>query len=135
MLTTQQAAALAADITSNSNFGQSPNTDGAFAIAAIYNAPGDPEYIVWKTRVTRQEVLQNGFDWTRLDNLSVGKARVWNDIFVDGALNAAKPNVRAGIGVGWHCRRSGCSGCCLCSLQAVCHPSGKAACHRNRHDQ
>lgn len=90
-------------------------------IRDYYNAPADPAYIVWRTSVTRQEILQNGFDWTRLDNLSVGKARVWSDIFVDGSLNPSKPNVRAGIESVWvgtaadlavraavyvHCKRS-----------------------------
>jgi hypothetical protein len=51
--------------------------------------------------VTRKEILQNGFDWTRLDNLSVGKARVWSEIFVDGTINASKPNVRTGIESVW----------------------------------
>lgn len=77
------------------------NSDLAFAVAALYNLPATETWIVWRTTVTRKEVLQNGFDWTRLDNLSVGKARVWSDIFVDGALDASKPNVRAGIESIW----------------------------------
>ena len=70
-------------------------------IRDYYNAPAAPAYIVWRSSVTRQEILQNGFDWTRLDNLSVGKARVWNDIFVDGYINPSKPNVRTGIESVW----------------------------------
>lgn len=77
------------------------NSDGAFAIAATLNTVATPDWIVWRTNVTRKEILQNGFDWTRLDNLSVGKARVWNDIFVDGQLNPSKANVRAGIESIW----------------------------------
>lgn len=101
-LTTQQQAAFKAAIEAAGYHQTYPNNaDGGFAIAAIYNAIANPEFVVWKTRVTRQEVLQNGFDWTRLDNLSVGKARVWSEIFVDGALNAAKPNVRTGIESVW----------------------------------
>jgi hypothetical protein len=70
-------------------------------IRDYYNAPAAPAYIVWRSSVTRQKILQNGFDWTRLDNLSVGKARVWNDIFVDGYINPSKPNVRTGIESVW----------------------------------
>lgn len=70
-------------------------------IRDYYNAAAVPPYTVWRTNVTRKEILQNGFDWTRLDNLSVGKARVWSEIFVDGALNPSKLNVRAGIDSVW----------------------------------
>lgn len=70
-------------------------------IRDYYNEPASPAYTVWRTGVERREILQNGFDWTRLDNLSVGKARVWNDIFVDGTINPSKPNVRTGIESVW----------------------------------
>lgn len=70
-------------------------------MADWYNAPSDPAFILWRSSVTRAEILQNGFDWTRLDNLSVGKARVWSDIFVDGTINPSKPNVRTGIDSVW----------------------------------
>jgi hypothetical protein len=74
---------------------------GAAVIAEALNAPAEPPYIVWRTSVGRAEILQNGFDWTRLDNLSVGKARIWSDIFVDGVINPSKLNVRAGIDAVW----------------------------------
>lgn len=97
------------------------NSDGAFVIVYALSVIANPAWIVWKSSVSRKEILQNGFDWTRLDNLSVGKARVWSDIFVDGSLNASKANVRAGIDSVWvgttgdlavrtavyiHCKRS-----------------------------
>ena len=101
-LTQQQLAALKAVIDADPALAAQPNnSDGAFAIAAALNQSASPAWVVWKTVVTREEVLQNGFDWTRLDNLSVGKARVWNDIFVNGVLNASKPNVRTGIDSVW----------------------------------
>lgn len=98
-----------------------PSADNAFAIAAALQAVASPAFIVWKSSVTRKEILQNGFDWTRLDNLSVGKARVWTEIFVDGSLDPSKANVRTGIESVWvgtaadlavraavyvHCKRS-----------------------------
>jgi hypothetical protein len=101
-LTPAQLATLKAAIVADSELNAFPmNSDGAFAIAAALNQIASPEWIVWRTNVTRREVLQNGFDWTRLDNLSVGKARVWSDIFVDGEMNPSKPNVRAGIESVW----------------------------------
>lgn len=97
------------------------SADGAFVIKDAIALPFSPAWTVWKTDVSRLEVLQNGFDWTRLDNLSIGKARIWSDIFVYGSLNASKLNVRAGIEAVWvgtaadlavraavyvHCKRS-----------------------------
>jgi hypothetical protein len=58
--------------------------------------------IVWKTLVTEPEVMLNGFDWPRVDNLSVGKARIWDWMFRSiGAINPSKPNIRAGIDATW----------------------------------
>lgn len=71
------------------------------AAANALNAVSAPDYFAWRTKVTRKEILENGFDWTRLDNLSVGKARIWSDIFVDGAINPSKSNVRSGIEAVW----------------------------------
>jgi len=101
-LTLSQLQAVKADIAANSDLNsQVPGSDGAFAIAALYNVAASPDWVVWRTSVTRQEILQNGFDWTRLDNLSVGKARVWSDIFVNGIINPGKANVRAGVDSVW----------------------------------
>ena len=41
------------------------------------------------------------FDWTRVDNLSVGKARIWDQMFSVGNINAANANIRAGIDATW----------------------------------
>jgi hypothetical protein len=102
MLTTAQLQTLKAHILATPELAAQPNnSDGAFAIAAALNQVASPDWIVWRTAVTRREILQNGFDWTRLDNLSVGKARVWSDIFVEGVINPSKPNVRAGIESVW----------------------------------
>ena len=111
-LTTAQKTTLKTDILANANtvnYGGVDvainllpnNSDANFAIAGWYNQQVSPDWTVWRTAVTRKEILQNGFDWTRLDNLSVGKARVWSDIFVDGFINPSKVNVRAGIDAVW----------------------------------
>lgn len=104
MLTTEQQAALAADIAADPAFASLPhNSDGAYAIALIYNQIVAPEFVVWKTRVTRDEIMQNGFDWVEVDNLTVGKARIWEWLFANEqqSIDAAKANVRAGIDECW----------------------------------
>lgn len=69
--------------------------------ADLLNMPADPAFTVWKTNVTSQEIMQNGFNWTRVDNLSVGKARVWEWMFQFGSIDPSKANIRAGIEAVW----------------------------------
>ena len=75
--------------------------DGAFAIVAAMAVPSDPPFIVWKTSVNPDEILRNGMDWTRVDNLSVGKARIWEWMTNLGTFNPSKANIRAGIDATW----------------------------------
>ena len=96
-------------------------------MAAWFNGAAVPEVVVWRSTVGKDEITQNGFDWTRLDNLSVGKARVWDAMFDNASrsMNPSKPNVRAGIDSVWvgtasdlavraavyvHCKRSATRG-------------------------
>ena len=61
-------------------------------------------YIVWRPSVTQGEILQSdNFDWTRVDNLTVGKARIWSSMFDNSqkAINPSKANIRAGIDASW----------------------------------
>lgn len=104
MLTTEQKATLKAYILSVPELAAQPmNSDGAFAIADVLNQPAAPAFVVWKSSVTQDEIMQNGMDWTRVDNLSVGKARIWEWMFSNSAraFNPAKANVRAGIDAVW----------------------------------
>lgn len=122
-LTTAQATTLKAAILSE--------TDQAFvALRTANNEDGMRDwlntrstFVVWKTYVTQDEIMQNGFDWVRVDNLSVGKARIWEWLFdnAQAAISPSKDNVRAGIAECWkgtaadlavqaavltHCRRA-----------------------------
>jgi hypothetical protein len=124
MLTPAQAAALQAAVLADPVLSQKPHTsDGAYDIAAAYNELAAPAFIVWKTSVQQDAITQNGFDWVRVDNLSVGKARIWEWMFANvmRTINPSKPNVRAGIDECWkgtaadlavraavytHCKRS-----------------------------
>lgn len=59
-------------------------------------------YIVWRTSVSRTDVMRDAaFDWTRVDNLTVGKSRIWDMMFQDGPINPGNANVRAGIDAAW----------------------------------
>lgn len=102
MLTTAQLTAMRAacfaDPTAAAFFVDPGNAAG---LRAYLN--GASTFIAWRTSVSQDEIMQNGFDWTRVDNLSVGKARVWEWLFANEArtMNPSKPNVRAGIDQVW----------------------------------
>lgn len=104
MLTANQKTALAAHIAASPDLNEIPNTyDGAYEIAARLALPADPAFIVWRSSVTQDEVMQNGFDWTLVDNLTIGRARIWEWLFDNSgsAINPSKVNVRAGIDACW----------------------------------
>lgn len=101
-MTPEQALIVKADILANPDLNSQPMSgDGAYAIAAMYNAEAVPAYVVWKTNVSAEEIMRNGMDWARVDNLTVGKARIWDWLTRLGTFNAAKTNVRAGIDAAW----------------------------------
>lgn len=101
-MTPQQLAILKAAILADQVLSAYPmNSDGAYAIAEALNQPASPDFIVWKTDVSIDEIMRNGMDWARVDNLSVGKARIWDWLGRLGTINAAKTNVRAGIDAAW----------------------------------
>lgn len=70
-------------------------------LRTLLNAPSNPEFWVWKTAVDPLEIMQNGMDWTRVDNLSVGKARIWDWMTKLPTFNPSKANIRAGIDATW----------------------------------
>ena len=101
-LSPAQLAALKAAILADQTLASLPMTSGgSLVISEAMNAVAAPSYIVWRTRVTDEEIMLNGFDWTRVDNLSVGKSRIWDWMFRFGAINPSKPNIRAGIDAAW----------------------------------
>mgnify|MGYP001055418673 CR=1 FL=1 len=53
------------------------NSDTSYFIADELRKDAAPDFVVWRSSVTQDEIMQNGFDWVRVDNLSVGKARIW----------------------------------------------------------
>jgi hypothetical protein len=101
-MTPAQIAIVKADIAANLDMNTIPaGSDGSWAIANLYNALAEPAYFVWRTSVPVVEIMNNGMDWTRVDNLTVGKARIWDWMSKLNNINAAKTNIRAGIDATW----------------------------------
>jgi len=103
-LTPEQQLTLKNFILADQVYSQQPPTNsGALFIAESLNQPTNPAFIVWKTSVTKDEIMQNGFDWVQVDNLTVGKARIWDWLFDNAqkSINPTKANVRAGIDECW----------------------------------
>ena len=102
-LTPQQLATLKADVLANGDTAALYNDGNLSGLADLYNADASPDYIVWRSKVTQDEIMLNGFDWTRVDNLNAGPARVWEWMFSNQSrsIDPSKPNVRAGIDAVW----------------------------------
>ena len=100
-LSPEQQTTLKAAILADSALNQIYTDGDLGALASALNA--DSSTIVWRTSVTKDEIMQNGFDWVEVDNLTVGKARIWEWLFDNqtSSINPAKGNVRAGITECW----------------------------------
>lgn len=103
MLTPEQYSALRVDMESRPELANALATGDDVFVASFYNVLVAPDFIVWRTNVTQDEIMQNGFDWVQVDNLSVGAARIWEWLFdnENSMINASKANVRAGIDECW----------------------------------
>jgi hypothetical protein len=103
-LTPAQAITLKTFVEGNSAFNSIPRTgDGVFALRLLLENVAVPDFIVWKSIVTQDEIMMNGMDWTRIDNLSIGKARIWEWMFdnQNKSINPSKPNIQTGINTVW----------------------------------
>ena len=102
-MTDTQLQALAAAIRADTN----PDVVSALAVrndtAIAQNYRQDSATWVWRTSVSQDEIMQGNFDWTRVDNLGAGPARIWEWMFgnADRSINPSKANVRAGIESVW----------------------------------
>lgn len=95
----QQLAALKTYIDGQGDLsGQPMNSDGHFTIANKLNTEiASPDFFVWKLSVPVNEIMGNGFDWTRVDNMTAGEARIWEFMTQLGFINPHLTNVRAGV--------------------------------------
>jgi hypothetical protein len=96
-LSPAQLSTLRTDIQTNFS-GVPAGPDGDLAIATAYSAPASPSFTVWRTAVTIEEIMSNGFVWTEIDALAAGKARIWQWMAQLGTINPSKLNVRQGLG-------------------------------------
>jgi len=122
MLTATQLATLKAHVAANTNTipaGQPwsgsfvdvavkdvpNNSDGNAAVAGWYGLTAAPAFKVYRQSVPMSEIMLNGFNWTRVDNLSIGKARIWDWMFnadpFGHTIDPSKANIRAGINAVW----------------------------------
>ncbi len=105
MLTPQQAQTLKADLAANTaTLNGIPikdlphNSDTAFDVASWYSQTAAPAFTVWRTEANARQLMGDpGFDWTRVDNLSVGKARIWEFMMMGGTIDPSQPNIRNGF--------------------------------------
>jgi hypothetical protein len=76
------------------------NHDG---MAPFYNELANPAYVVWKTSVSRDQLTVDGFDWTQVDNLTTGQARIWDLLFdnMSKTINPSEAGKRAAIDECW----------------------------------
>lgn len=100
-LTESQRVILAADIRGSSD----PDVVAALAIrndtelTRLYNLDSSPNFFVWRESIEPDE-YREALDWTEVDNLTAGKARIWEWITqnMTFSIDATKTNVRAGLG-------------------------------------
>ena len=101
-MTQEQIVAVNSLITADPILSTLPKTgDGGYDAMRILNTEAEPAFIVWNTTVEVEKIMRNGMDWARVDNLSVGKARIWDWMTRLGTINSAKANIRAGIDATW----------------------------------
>lgn len=120
-LTTQQLQTLKAAILADPVMAPLAAQNAYGPIKDACNALVSPAYIVWRTSVNIDEIMRNGMDWARVDNLNAGKARIWDWMGRLGTIDPSKANIRAGIDATWvgtaadlavrdtvytHCKRS-----------------------------
>ena len=101
MLTTEQKATIKAAVVADPTLNAKYVAGDMTGLELALNANAAPDYVVWKTDVSIDEIMRNGMDWARVDNLTVGKARIWDWLGRLGTFDASKANVRAGIDAAW----------------------------------
>lgn len=107
-LTAQQKTTLKADIAADATLNAKPRTeDGYIDIAAAYNANAVPDFWVWRTNVTRDELVGGTsvdgttFAWTGTGYIgrSQGERDAFRDMFNSGGqVNPSLASVRTAFG-------------------------------------
>jgi hypothetical protein len=94
MLTTAQLALVKADILANPDMNSQPiGSDGADAIAKLYNLTAAPDFWAYRTAVKVDEI-GDAIDATELVGLTTGKLTQLQTLLLFGAIDASKANRR-----------------------------------------
>ena len=103
MLTTAQLTTLKAAILAetDADFVAMRSANDEYGMADFYNVA--TTFSVWRTSVSRDEILGDGFDFTQVDNLTVGQARIFDWLFDNSAsaMNPSQASKRAAISEAW----------------------------------
>jgi hypothetical protein len=104
MLTPAQLTTLKADINADPVLSTFPNNDDSnFAIADAYNLVASPDFWVWRSKVTKSELVTSigpdgtTFNWTGNGFItrSAGEQTAWQELFNGTqSVNASLTNVR-----------------------------------------
>lgn len=99
-----QFATLKADIDADQTLSAFPhNSDGSVGLAALYNLAASPDYWVWRTSVSREDIYNtvdfegNSWSWTTYKGQSLVEQNAWVQMFMGDRANFAAPNLRAGV--------------------------------------
>ena len=103
-LTAAQLEVLAADIAAHPILAALPeNSDSAFLIADTYNITASPDFWVYKTSLTEQEVYEDTttegttWNWTTFMAQTNQERETWALMFRRGTINPSLPQARNGI--------------------------------------
>lgn len=104
MLTPAQLATLKSHINASNDLNVYPNnSDGNFAIAALLNLSASPDYFVWRSSVTRQDVYNSvgdgssSWNWSTYKAQSVTEQNAWTQMFMGDQCNFGQLNNRVGV--------------------------------------
>jgi hypothetical protein len=103
-LTPAQYPALRADIAASADLAVLPNTvAGAQTVAALYNKVAAPKWVVWRTEVVVRDLYAlPAWNWSAVNDLYIGKQRVWNWLIgTGGTLDPSLASTRAAIDLVW----------------------------------
>lgn len=103
-LTTNQKATLKADAQSQGDTNALLVAGNLEGLVNLYNAPASPDYWVWRSAVTREEIYNgnpqpenSAWSWTTYKAQTVPEQNAWTQMFMGDQANFSKPNVRAGV--------------------------------------
>jgi hypothetical protein len=103
-LTADQLLTLRDDIAAHPLWSAMPhNSDSAYAIAAAYNQPAQPDFWVYRTALGEKEIYEatssEGTTWSWVTYMAqtVTERDAWTLMFRPGTINPSLPQARAGI--------------------------------------